>query len=80
MEKAGTTDSDKVIPVLKQTDTPGTAGRVVFDKCNDATFGSKFVTYMGTQWQDGHMICVWPNNWEGVTYEGTVAYKLSPWV
>ena len=80
MEKAGTTDSTKLVPVLEQTDTKDTAGRVVFDKSHDVTFGPQYVTSVGTQWQDGKMVCVWPLNWEGVTYEGTVPYKLPPWV
>jgi len=80
VEKAGTLESDKVVPALEQTDTLDTAGHLVFDKSHDVTWGPTFVTSVGTQWQDGQMMCVWPYNWEGVTYEGTVPYKLAPWV
>jgi len=80
VERAGTTSSDKVVAELEKTDTHDTAGRVVFDKSHDVTWGPGYVTSVGTQWQDGQMVCVWPYNWEGVTYEGSVPYKLPPWV
>ena len=35
---------------------------------------------MGTQWQDGELKCVWPYDWQGITYPGTVKYQLPPWV
>jgi branched-chain amino acid transport system substrate-binding protein len=80
VERAGTTNSDKVVAEMEKTDTLDTAGRVVFDKSHDVTWGPKHVTSIGTQWQDGKMLCVWPFGWEGVTYEGSVPYKLPPWV
>lgn len=80
VERAGSTDSDKVVAELEKTDTTDTAGHVVFDKTHDVTWGPKFVTAVGTQWQDGKMVCVWPYGWEGVTYEGSVPYMLPPWV
>ncbi|MBI5523188.1 MAG: ABC transporter substrate-binding protein [Desulfarculus sp.] len=80
VEKAGSTDSDKVVTELEKVDSLDTAGRVVFDKSHDITWGPKHITSIGTQWQDGKMLCVWPNGWEGVTFEGTVPHKLPPWV
>ena len=80
VEKAGTLDSDKLVPLLEQTDYISAAGRVVFDKSHDVTWGPGYVTSLGTQWQENNIMCVWPYNWEGITYDGTVPYKLAPWV
>jgi branched-chain amino acid transport system substrate-binding protein len=80
IEKAGTLDPDKLVPVLEKTDMKTAAGRIVFDKTHDVTWGPGFVTAVGTQWQDGKNVCVWPLDWEGVTYEGAVPYKLPDWV
>lgn len=80
VEKAGTLDSDKVVAMIEKNDSLGTAGREQFDKSHDIMWAPNLVTSVGTQWQDGKMVCVWPYNWEGVTYEGSVPYKLPPWV
>ncbi|MBU2490380.1 MAG: ABC transporter substrate-binding protein [Proteobacteria bacterium] len=80
VEEAGTLDSDALVPFLEKTDLVGTAGREVFDAAHDITWGPGYVTGLGTQWQEGKIQCVWPYNWEGITYEGTVPYKLAPWV
>ncbi|SHK14860.1 amino acid/amide ABC transporter substrate-binding protein, HAAT family (TC 3.A.1.4.-) [Desulfatibacillum alkenivorans DSM 16219] len=80
IEKAGSIDSDKVVAELEKIDYTGAAGRVVFDKSHDVTWGPQYVTSIGTQWQDGEIQCVWPYNWEGVTYEGSKPYQLPPWV
>ena len=80
VEKAGSLDSDKVVAMMEKTDTPDTAGRVVFDKSHDITWGPGYITAVGTQWQDGKIMCVWPYHWQKVFYEGTVPYKLPPWV
>lgn len=80
VEKAGSVNSDKVLPFLEKTDYIDTAGRVVFDKSHDVTWGPGYVTAIGTQWQDGKIQCVWPYHWEKVFYEGTVPFKLPPWV
>lgn len=80
IEKSGTIEADKLVPVLEKTDVKETAGRLVFTKDHDVTWGPNYVTALGTQWQDGKDVCVWPYNWEGITYEGTVPFKLAPWV
>jgi branched-chain amino acid transport system substrate-binding protein len=79
-ERAGSVDSGKVVVEMEKTAYDDTAGHVIFDKSHDVSFGPKVVTSIGTQWQNGKMVCIWPNGWEGVTYEGTVAHKLPPWV
>lgn len=80
IEKADTLEADKLVPVMEKTDLIEPAGKLVFTKDHDVTWGPGFVTAVGTQWQNGKNLCVWPYNWEGVTYEGTVPYKLAPWV
>ena len=80
IERAGTLDSDKVVTELEKTDYDSAAGRIVFDKTHDVTWGAKYVTAVGTQWQNGKNVGVWPLDWEGITYEGSVPYKLPEWV
>ncbi|MDZ7698154.1 MAG: ABC transporter substrate-binding protein [Deltaproteobacteria bacterium] len=80
IEKADSLDPDKIVPMMEKTDRMGTAGRLVFDETHDVTWGPRYVTAVGTQWQNGKNMCVWPLNWEGITYEGTVPYVIPPWV
>jgi len=80
IERAGTLDSDKVVAELEKNDWFGAPGRIVFNKEHDVTWGPGYVTATGTQWQDGKLMCVWPVNWEGITYKGAVKYKIPPWV
>ena len=80
IEKTDTLEPDKLVPVIEKTDRVGTAGRIVFSKDHDVVFGPNYATGIGTQWQDGKMVCVWPDGWEGIKYEGTVDYKFAPWV
>jgi branched-chain amino acid transport system substrate-binding protein len=80
VERAGSINSDKVVAEMEKTDAIDTPGRVVFSKSHDVTWGPGYVTAVGTQWQDGKIMCVWPYHWQKVFYEGTVPYKLPPWV
>jgi branched-chain amino acid transport system substrate-binding protein len=80
IEKAGTLETDKVVAALEKTDIKGPAGRLVFSEDHDVKWGPGFTTSVATQWQDGKNVVVWPYNWEGITYEGTVPYKIPPWV
>jgi branched-chain amino acid transport system substrate-binding protein len=80
IEKAGTLDPDKLVPVLEKTDYHGSGFRIVFTEDHDVKFGPGFALALGTQWQDGKNVAVWPYNWQGITYEGVVPYKIPPWV
>jgi len=80
IERAGTLDSDKVVTELEKTEFSGAPGRIVFTKEHDVTWGPGYVTATGTQWQDGKLMCIWPVDWEGITYKGAVKYKIPPWV
>ncbi len=81
IEKTGTTDAEKLIPVLEKTTYIGTAApKTKFDKNHDVVFGPGYATSITIQWQDGKMKGWWPNGWEGVTYKGMVPYQLPPWM
>lgn len=80
VEKAGTLDADAVIKVMESTVFTGTGGKIKFTDKHDVTWGPGFITATGTQWQDGDLVLVWPNGWQGVVYEGGKNYKLAPWV
>jgi branched-chain amino acid transport system substrate-binding protein len=88
IERAGTLDPDAIVIELENTDYYGTPGRMVFMTTDSKTphdlkWGPGYSTAIGTQWQDGELLCVWPpvdGSWNDITYEGTVAYKLPPWV
>jgi branched-chain amino acid transport system substrate-binding protein len=81
IERAGTLDSDAVVVELKKTDYVGTAGRITFtqedaENPHDVVYGPGFVTGVATQWQDGEMKCIWPWDWNDITYEGTVQWQI----
>jgi branched-chain amino acid transport system substrate-binding protein len=81
IERANSVNSDAVVVELEKTDYVGTGGRIVFmakdsPQPHDVTYGKDFVTGIATQWIDGEMKCVWPWNWNGLTYEGTVQWQI----
>jgi branched-chain amino acid transport system substrate-binding protein len=93
IERAGTLDSDAVIVELEKTDYFGAAGRIVLTGRespypHDVIWGPEHFTGLGTQWRDGELVAVWPDGravlgdprWVDVRYEGTVDYKLPPWM
>jgi branched-chain amino acid transport system substrate-binding protein len=92
VERAGTLATDAVIKELEKTDYRGAIGRIVFysdDKLgHDVKWGPGYVTALGDQWRDGKLLTVWPDGkaplddqrWKGFRYQGTVDYKLPPWM
>ena len=80
IERAGSLEEEYIVPELEKTNHVGTAGRIVFTKDHDVTWGPGYVTAVGSQWQDGKNMVVWPFKWQGLTYEGAVPYKIPPWV
>ncbi|MHB0886290.1 MAG: ABC transporter substrate-binding protein [Bacillota bacterium] len=80
VERAASLENDKIVPEMEKTAYQSGAGKVVFDKKHDVTWGPGYVTALGTQWQDGKLVAVWPDGWQGIKYKGTVDYKLPPWV
>jgi len=81
IERANSVDSNAVVVELEKTDYQGTGGRIVFTgkdtpQPHDVTYGPGYVTGIATQWIDGKMKCVWPYNWNNITYTGTVAWQI----
>lgn len=67
IKRAGSTDADKMVAAMEQTDWEGTIGRIQFyGKDDKFTHGLKYgkglLTGLILQWQDGRQIAVWPNS------------------
>jgi branched-chain amino acid transport system substrate-binding protein len=81
IERANSLDSDAVVTELEKTDYQSTSGHFVFmgkdsPTPHDVTYGPGYVTGIATQWIDGKMKCVWPYNWEGILYAGTIQWQV----
>jgi branched-chain amino acid transport system substrate-binding protein len=67
IHRAGSTDADKMVEALQQTDWIGTIGRVQFwgkdDQFTHAIkYGKGLVTGLMLQWHDGKQVAVWPSD------------------
>ena len=67
IKRAGSTDSDKLVTALEQTDWVGTIGRIQFkgkDTPNPHALkvGQGTITGLLLQWQDGKQVNLWPKN------------------
>ncbi len=92
IEMTGTLDPDRLVKVLEVREYKVPAGRVAYIKdkegrpLHDLKWGPGYLTSIGTQWQDGKQVGVWPYKWVAakgapeVTYKGVVPYKIAPWV
>ena len=65
IQRAGSTDPDKMVTEMEKTDFEGTIGRIQFyGKDDEFTHGIKSgpgaVTGLVFQWQDGKQVTVWP--------------------
>lgn len=65
IKRAGSTDGDKLVAALEQTDYVGTAGRVQFygrdsEFTHAMKYGEGYVTGIALQWQDGKQVPLWP--------------------
>ena len=76
IEKTGTLDAAKLVPVIEQTTFVGTSAVIQFDKNHDVIWGPGKTTGIAVQWQNGVMVPFWPNNWNGVTYKGVKPFLL----
>jgi branched-chain amino acid transport system substrate-binding protein len=88
IERAGSLQKDAIVTALEKTNFEGAQGRLVYYPNDhkwphDLQWGPGFVTMFSVQWRDGEMKVVWPDGSKaigGVRYEGTVDYKLPPWM
>jgi branched-chain amino acid transport system substrate-binding protein len=67
IKRAGSTDPDKLVTALEQTDYVGTIGHIGFYGKDDPfthamKYGKNDVSGIAIQWQDGKQVCVWPTN------------------
>lgn len=67
MERAHSTDPDKVVAEMEKTDMQGTLGHYAFYGRSDTfthamRYGPKYITGIFMQWQNGKQVCVWPRD------------------
>jgi branched-chain amino acid transport system substrate-binding protein len=65
MQRAGSTDPDKVVAEMEKTDMVGTLGHFAFYGRGDTfthamRYGPDYVTGVFMQWQNGKQVCIWP--------------------
>jgi len=89
------TDQEALVDALEATDMVLAQGRIKFVGKNraapsdamgleyfyvhDRLFGPGYMTTVNIQWQNGKIETIWPDNWHGITYEGTKPYQIAPW-
>jgi branched-chain amino acid transport system substrate-binding protein len=86
VERAGTINSDKLVPALEETNYLGAGYRIAFRGMDDP-FPHDVRTEPGyglapmVQWIKGKQLVVWPpKNWKGQTFEGVQPFRLPPWM
>ncbi len=74
VEKAKSTNPDKLVPILEKTDYTGVAGRYVFDELHNPRYGEGYRQLPVAQWRkDGSRVVVWPKKM------ATGEYELPSW-
>jgi branched-chain amino acid transport system substrate-binding protein len=66
IEKAGTTDADKLVPIIEKTEYVGTGAVVEFDKSHDPIWGLGKDTGIAVQWLNGKKVPFWPPDVKGM--------------
>jgi branched-chain amino acid transport system substrate-binding protein len=66
IEKAGTTDAQKLIPVMEKMSYIGAGGVIEFTKGHDPIWGPGKSTGIAVQWQDGKKVAFWPPQVKGM--------------
>jgi branched-chain amino acid transport system substrate-binding protein len=66
IEKAGTTDANKLVPILEQAQSVGAAGSLEFTKSHDPVWGIGKVSGIAVQWQNGKKVPFWPPQVKGM--------------
>ncbi len=70
VQRAGSTNPDKMVTAMEQTDYIGTVGRVEFygkdsPYTHAVKVGPGFLTGVAIQWQNGKQVCIWPTDVKG---------------
>jgi branched-chain amino acid transport system substrate-binding protein len=66
IEQAGTTNADKLVPVIEKMEHVGVSAIITFDKRHDLVWAIGKSAGLGVQWQDGRKVAFWPPQVKGV--------------
>jgi len=66
IEQAGTTDADKLVPVLEKIEHVGTGASQSWDKRHDLVWAVGKTAGIAVQWQDGKKVPFWPPQVKGM--------------
>jgi len=66
IEQAGSTEADKLVPVIEKMEHVGTAGTDTWDKRHDLVWAVGRTAGIAVQWQDGRKVPFWPPNVKGM--------------
>jgi len=66
IEQAGTTDADKLVPVIEKMEHVGTGATASWDKRHDLVWAVGKTAGIAVQWQDGKKVPFWPPNVKGM--------------
>ncbi len=66
IEQAGSTDADKLVPVIEKMEHVGAGSRLTWDKRHDPVWGVGTTAGIAVQWQDGKKVPFWPPNVKGM--------------
>ena len=71
IEQAGTTDADKLVPVIEKMEHVGVTGVPSWDKRHDLVWAVGKTAGLAVQWQDGKKVPFWPPQ-----VKGTQPFKM----
>jgi len=66
IEKAGSMDPDKLVPILEKGQFTGTAATLEFTKTHDPVWGIGKSSGIAVQWQNGEKVPFWPQQVKGM--------------
>jgi branched-chain amino acid transport system substrate-binding protein len=66
IEQAGTTDADKLVPVIEKMEHVGVAGTASWDKRHDLVWAVGKTAGIAVQWQNGRKVPFWPPQVKGM--------------
>jgi branched-chain amino acid transport system substrate-binding protein len=66
IEQAGSTDADKLVPILEKMEHVGAGSTLTFDKRHDPVWAVGKTAGIAVQWQDGKKVPFWPPSVKGM--------------